>query len=256
MGKGIGFSKSKDDIISDQGVEKVFFLSSSDMNRSWAEYLVTLSDLQYQVTKEIVDFAETYLERELDDYIYLSLTDHVEFALERYEKKISITNPLSWEIQNVHPHEYRVGLEALKIIEKYYDVRLEKEEASSIALHIINASEESLSLQDLQNDLDLIGDILGIVQSHFDIDFRKPSLTFERFILHLKFFSWRIRSGAPLHEDSEDLYPIFAEKWPEASACVEEIVQTLQNTREIEVSQHEAFYLMVHINRLRLRDHL
>lgn len=254
MGKGIGFSKSKDDSISSQNVQKVFRLSSKDMNRSWAEYLITLSEKQYQVTKEIIEYAEMYLKRNLDDYLYLSLTDHIEFALERKERALSITNPLSWEIKNVYPHEYRVGLEALDIIEAHYGQRLSHEEASSIALHIINASDDGVSVNDLQEDLKLIKEILDIISGHFDIDFEKPSLTFERFILHLKFFAWRTRTGERSHEDSQELYRITREKWPETADCISEIVKQLQKNRHIEVSDNEAFYLMVHINRLRLRD--
>lgn len=256
MGRGIGFSKSKGDFIDSEGIEKIFSLSSSEMNRSWAEYLSTISETQYKVTQEIVEFAENHLKRKLDDYIYLSLTDHIEFALERSEKGLVISNPLAWEIQNVYPEEYRVALEALQIVQDHYDLRLSHEEAPSIALHIINASEDSSTLEELASDLNLISDILKIVGAHFSIDFNRPSITFERFILHLKFFSWRLKSGHPPYKDTDDLYPMLAEKWPETDACIEDILSMLESTRNITVDKHEAFYLMLHINRLRMRNEI
>ena len=49
------------------------------------------------VTDEIIDFARKGLDKELNDGIYITLTDHINYAIERYLQGINVQNPLLWE---------------------------------------------------------------------------------------------------------------------------------------------------------------
>lgn len=41
--------------------------------------------------------------------IYFTLSDHLNFAVERAKKNINITNRVYWEIKNYYSEEFRIG---------------------------------------------------------------------------------------------------------------------------------------------------
>ncbi|CAM3722826.1 BglG family transcription antiterminator LicT [Erysipelothrix urinaevulpis] len=254
MGKGIGFSKSTDQTINEDEIQKVFRLHDDEMTKSWGKYLSNLSKQQYEMIHEIIEYADDNLDSKLDDYIYLSMSDHIEFAIERHSQQLNISNPLVWEVQNLYPEEYRIGLEALRIIEKYTGVQLEHEEASSIALHIINASTKKNNLNELVEDLELVKGIVEIVKNHFSLDFTTPSLSYERFLLHLKFFTWRLRKNEAYLKQDNPLYASLKKQWPDTYHCVKNISRYVEQERNIKISDDESFYLTVHIQRLATKE--
>ncbi len=75
----------------------------------------------------------------LSDYIYLTLTDHLSFALTRHKEGMDLKNTLLWEIKRFYQKEFEIGLQALNIIEEETGFRLSEDEAGSIALHFVNA---------------------------------------------------------------------------------------------------------------------
>ncbi len=45
----------------------------------------------------------------LSDQLFVTLFDHLVYALERYEKNIFLPNRLLWEVKRFYPNEYVVG---------------------------------------------------------------------------------------------------------------------------------------------------
>lgn len=98
LGKGIGFQKHNGDLIDEAKVEKIFRLS--EPARSKFEKLVEEIPYEYvSYTDEIVREATETLGMELNKNIYITLTDHLHFAIERYRRNITFQNALLWEIK-------------------------------------------------------------------------------------------------------------------------------------------------------------
>ena len=57
---------------------------------------------EVEVVKQIVDLAETTLAIELSSNIYLTLTDHIHYALLRAKEGIDIPNPLVFETRKFY----------------------------------------------------------------------------------------------------------------------------------------------------------
>ncbi|MGM3062948.1 PRD domain-containing protein, partial [Bacillus cereus group sp. BC318] len=83
--------------------------------------------------------AEDRLGCSLNPSIYFMLSDHLNFAIERYKNDINVTNRVFWEIKNFYPQEFKIGLYALKLIKREFGLVLPEEEAANVAFHIINA---------------------------------------------------------------------------------------------------------------------
>lgn len=209
---------------------------------------------QFKIIDEIVDYAKTKLNTPLSDYIYLSLTDHINFSLTRISEGMTIRNPLMWEIRNAYPIEFEIGLKALELIETKLNFKLPKDEAATIALHLANAQKTTEFSQSIIKNMEMLQHLLNIVRYHFIIDLDENTPNFERFFIHLKFFVYRILNQKQLETSYFALLANVIKQWPETYECVIRILKFLQINYAITVSEEEQFYLMVHIQRLTYRD--
>ena len=76
------------------------------------EYLKLLDwipPIYLEITQKIVLKAEKELDSKLNMSIYFTLSDHLNFAVERAKKNINITNRVYWEIKNYYSEEFRIG---------------------------------------------------------------------------------------------------------------------------------------------------
>lgn len=139
MGKGIGFQKKSGDAIEEEFIEKKFVIQEDEP----AEYLKavyqTLPVEESDAVFAIVVKAEQDLQQTFDSNVYLTLADHIHYAIQRTAEGIHLKNPLAWEVRRFYRREYELGKESLAIIEKYTGTVLDADEAASIALHFVNA---------------------------------------------------------------------------------------------------------------------
>ncbi len=142
------------------------------------------------MANEIISYAQISLNKELDENIYIALTDHLNFAVKRIRQGITLTNSMLWEIKHYYNHEYRIGKEAIGIIKQYTGLDMPDDEVGFIALHILN-SELNLDMDHSRMMTKIIQDVLNIVKYHFNIVIDEESLDYERFVTHLKFFVQR-----------------------------------------------------------------
>ena len=47
-----------------------------------------------QISAEIISYAKSVLNRPINPNVYITLTDHINFALERFKQKMMFSNPL------------------------------------------------------------------------------------------------------------------------------------------------------------------
>jgi len=141
-----------------------------------------------QVANEIIGFAKVSLGKKLSENIYLTLTDHINYAIERHEMGMETKNALLWEIKRFYNHEFLIGKEALQIINHKLGIQLPEDEAGFIALHLVNAELDMNQVSQVSEMAQIIQHILSIVKYYFKVDLDEYSLNNERFVTHLKFF--------------------------------------------------------------------
>lgn len=250
MGCGLGFKKQQGDVIDDTKVEKIYAMVDVQHNHQLEEILSRVSLECIQVTNEIVEYAQVSLGKEINDNIYLTLCDHISFALERYEKGIRIQNALLSEIKRFYFHEYQIGMEALEMISKKMHVRLPDDEAGFIALHIVNASFDSIGLNQTKEMMKVIQHTLQIVKYHFQIELDETSIYYDRFLTHLKFFVKRVFSNVILEEKDDTFFLMIKQQYQEEYACVLKVYEFLYKEYNLQMTNDEIMYLMIHIHRI------
>lgn len=201
------------------------------------------------IVEEIINDAKHNLNKKLNENIYVSLTDHINFAVERYREGLEIKNALLWEIKQLYKEEFAIGLKTLEQIKQKLDIELPVEEAAFIAIHIVNAemNEEVIATISITK---FIQQIINIEKYHCKVDFDEDSLIYFRFITHLKFFAQRVFKGNHYKNNYDHLYDMIKEKHRNAAACTEKIGAFVEKEYNHELTNEEKLYLTVHIERV------
>ncbi|ALM58349.1 BglG family transcription antiterminator LicT [Staphylococcus equorum] len=252
MGKGIGFQKEEGDIVEESKIDKIFDLNNQEISDRFKTLLIEVPIEIVQAVEKIIEVAKIEYHKELSDTIYVALTDHINFAIERQQEGMAIKNGLLWEIKKFYPTEYEIGMRGLDWIKEIVGAKLPEDEAGFIAIHLLNAEHNNLA--DYNHVTEMVQNILSLVKYHFRLDFDEESLTYFRFVTHLKFLAQRILSKNPLNTSEIELYDIVKEKYKDAFKCVKKIEVFLMKKYQYEMTKDEALYLTIHIQRLISRN--
>ncbi len=86
LGKGIGYGRKAGEPIERQPSDRVFLPLSNPDAQPMLELFSSIPASYLELTQDIVDDAEQSLGVKLSAHIYLLLTDHLHFAVERQQK--------------------------------------------------------------------------------------------------------------------------------------------------------------------------
>lgn len=248
LGKGIGYGRKSGESIARQPSDRMFIPVTNPDAQPMLELFSTLPPVYLELTQEIVADAEAELGEKLSSHIYLSLTDHLNFAVERQKKNIVVTNRVLWGIKNFYSREFAVGLRGLTRAKEMLNVELPEEEAANIAFHIVNARLESG--HDAMQATKLISNVSNIVMYSIHSAPSTDSINYSRFISHLQYFSERFFSGKLLKSEDDFLYHQMETAYPDAMTCAEKIRTFILKTYNVFLPNDEIAYLALHIARL------
>ena len=251
MGRGLGFGMKPGKEIPEGKIEKVFRLDSQNSTDKFKELLANLPLEHIQASTEIINYAKSVLNRRLNHSIYITLTDHINFAIERFKERMVFTNPLLNEIKTFYKEEYLVGEYAVALIERRIGIKLPVDEAGFIALHIVNA-EYNTVMRDTIDITNLIQNVVKIVKEYFSMDLDETSLNYQRFVTHLRFLAQRIIGGEMLNSENPEFNQLISQMYPEEYACSLKLKDYIQVTYHHDVTEEETAYLAVHIKRIRM----
>lgn len=250
MGRGLAFQKRQGDEIDETTVEKVF----AQIDKQMTSKLITLLDEIpiefFTIAEEIIREAKIKMGKKINDKIIISLTDHIYFAIKRYNEGTVVRNGLLWEIKRLYPDEYELGKKAISLINERYNTMLPDDEAAFIALHLVNGQLDE-ELPTIVAMTKIMKGVLEIVKLHFMVQLNEESLSYFRFVTHLKFFAQRLLKGN-FYQDGQDqeLFLLVKKKYPNSYSCTEKIRQFVANEFGYELSSEEMLYITVHLERL------
>lgn len=249
MGNGIGWKQKTGEKVDESKIEKIFRMDTASSTMQLKQLFLEVEIDSIRITSKIVDYAKEYLGVELKKNIYITLTDHIDFAIERTKNGIYFQTALYWEIQKIYPKEFHVGLYALKLIKKELGIELQKGEAASVALHLVNA-EHNTDMVSTQATFDIVGNALNFVRLLLGRDFDEESLDYQRFVTHLLFFAQRVLEGKPLQNKEDFLHDTMKENYPKAFQCAEKIVKYVEKQYKLDIGKEELTFLSLHIVRI------
>lgn len=253
MGRGIGFGKKAGCKIQEEQIEKVFRIKSQTLADQFKELLADMPLEHARISNDIISYAVSELKLRLNQSIYVTLTDHINFAVERVKMNIRPENALLWEIKRFYSQEYRLGMYAIELIEKRLGIRLPEDEAGFIALHFVNA-EYGTDIKDALNFPTLMKAILKITKDELGIEFDEDSLHYERFVTHVKFLLQRIYRKELLPDEEAEFAEMVQKKYPKEYICSKKIADYIEKETGSRISGEEIMYLAIHIRRVTMAE--
>lgn len=250
MGRGLAFQKRAGEDLDTALIEKVFALQSDELVRRLGELLSQIPLEVMTACDRIIGLAAQRLGK-LQDSLYITLTDHCYFAIERQKKGLTIKNVLLWDIKRLYPKEFELGQEARTIIVRRLNVELAEDEAGFIALHLVTAQLNS-EMPEVMHVTRVMQEILQLVKYQLQLEYDEESLSYQRFVTHLKFFAQRMLTRTVVEDDDDvSLHTAVKDNYAKAWKCAEKIAQHLQKSYQRELTTEEIMFLTIHIERVR-----
>ncbi|QHM74686.1 Cryptic beta-glucoside bgl operon antiterminator [Mixta theicola] len=249
MGRGLGFQKRIGDTIDSGKIEKVFARQNDALVARLTELLSQIPPEVLTACDRITELARQRLGK-LQDNLCIALADHCYFAIVRHNDNILLPNALLWEIKQLYPREFSIGLEALEILQQRLSVTLPEDEAGFIALHLVNAQLNS-EMPEVMHITRVMQEILHIIKYHLRLEYDQQSLSYQRLVTHLKFFAQRMLRRNTVADDDAMLYLPIKERYAGAWRCAGKIDQHLRQQYQCALSNEEKMFLAIHIERVR-----
>ena len=253
MGRGIGFKKKQGEVVPADQISKIFRIKSRTLTEQFKELLANMPLERVRISDEIISHAKDHLKLKLNQSIYVTLTDHINFAIERVSQGIEPQNALLWEIKRFYPQEFQLGIYALELIHDRLGILLPEDEAGFIALHFVNA-EYGTDIRDAVKFPDQMQAIVDIVERDLGILLDESSLHYERFVTHIKFLIQRIYRKELLSSEDRELSLLMQRKYPREYQCSVKVAEYIMQATGSRLSEEEIMYLSVHIRRVTTID--
>lgn len=253
MGREIGFKKKQGEMVPADQISKIFRIKSRTLTEQFKELLANMPLERVRISDEIISHAKDHLKLKLNQSIYVTLTDHINFAIERVSQGIEPQNALLWEIKRFYPQEFQLGIYALELIQDRLDILLPEDEAGFIALHFVNA-EYGTDIRDAVKFPDQMQAIVDIVERDLGILLDESSLHYERFMTHIKFLIQRIYRKELLSSEDRELSLLMQRKYPREYQCSVKVAEYIMQATGSRLSEEEIMYLSVHIRRVSTID--
>ena len=250
-GKGIAFKKCPGMEIDEASINQTFIL---DAGGEYSRFEQLLKDvpLEYlELSSEIINMAKLEFAKNFKDNVIITLSDHLYVAIKRCKEGGIISNPLLWDIKNFYEIEYDIGLRALELIKKKFNIQLPDDEAGFIALHIVNVELDEDNMDHIFQVTKVIQEISTIVKYHFHTEFDTSNAYYYRFITHLKFFALRLLKNNQFNEEEEnELLDVVKDKYCASYECVLKIRDFLKRKYKYPLHEDEIVYLTIHVHRV------
>ncbi len=247
MGKGIGFDYKAGSVVPEARIEKVFSIEAKSGYDNLKNLFSNIPEDLLNICISIIDEAKNILNVKLNDTIYLTLTDHINFAITKQHEGIDACSALAGEVKVFYSREYLIGQNALKLIKDKLGVVLPEGEACAIALHIVNAEYNS-DIGSILRITEKISEVLTIIRRSIGLEIRDDDIAGASFISFLKFFVFRVSVPSGMINTLDDKFPVLMERFrPDLFDLADKIGKHLCKGTENRLSRMEKAILVSNI---------
>lgn len=249
MGKGIGWQLKPGNMIDPAKVDKVFRMDTATSSAKLKKLFLEVNVESISISSQVVDYAHEHIQKKFNKNLIISLTDHIDFAIERFEQNIPLRNDLTLWIEKMFPKEFRVGLYAIELIKKELHLEMPKDEAAHIAMHIINAELDG-NMAHTNEITALISTSMQIIHVKTGKAIDETSFAYERFLRHLLALAQRIIAKKVNSDQNMELNQAIQNQFSDEYKIAVTIKQYIQKEFHFLVTDDEVTFLTIHIHRL------
>lgn len=256
IGKGVGYQKKPGDILKKQKSDQLYVSSQNNWVEHFSNLFSEIEPKYFDLASKIIAQAQEHLQTTFNSYLLISLTDHLHFAVYRFQQQMNLQNNLLWQIKQLYPTEFAEGLQAVAQLNQTFAVDLGEDEAGFIAMKFVENNLNLAQSQNFSKETKIIEGILNIIKYHFHLTLDYNALETQRLITHLRFFVARHLEAEPPVAADDLLWETLQQQYPEIEAVIVKIVKFLRKNFHIEIASNEKAYLLLHISRLLVRNQM
>jgi len=252
MGKGLVFQKKKGDLIAESDIKNLFVLKNEESKENISLLLKDIP-LDYITTAyEIIENAIIKYDYSVQEYIYVTLTDHLYWNSKRLRKGEYIESFLP-DIREQYPVEYQIAKDALEMIESKLGLVFPESELKNLSIHFINAqaktdndsnfSKNKINEQNIMHQVEIILKEKNISRSKENQNF------YDRLMIHLRYMLER--NGQETDDSfAEKMEESLKKEYPKAFEIAEEIYQEISEKTGFDLKSSEKVYFTIHLQRI------
>ena len=105
MGRGIAFQQKTGSIVDNDKIEKIFSLNNPETSSHFQQVIKEIPVEHILLAEKIISHAKKICSKELNDSIYITLSDHISTAIMRVKQNIIIKDPLLPSIKRLYSDE-------------------------------------------------------------------------------------------------------------------------------------------------------
>ena len=256
MGLSIGFKRKTGSIIPSSAIEKMFVLKDPKSANRLKQMTNAIPDEYFVFCADVVTYIKKELKKEINDSLYIVLTDHIHSCVERYKNGIVLKNALLNEVKRFYSEEFRISSHIVEMINEKFNVELKDDEAAFITFNIVNAYFDT-NTSTVQEMTRFIQDILTLIKARFNIEYNEEDTSYIRFITHLKYFCQKVFMKKLDMFKDEDMLNLIKNKYTKEYEVAKEVLKMTSERYEYEETEMDAMYLAIHIARvLNGQDHI
>ena len=251
-GKGIGFGKKYGDEVDASLIQKTYLITDSELQKKMISMLKEIPTEYMIFTNDMVEHIKSVYPARLNESLLVTLSDHIAFAIQRKKNGMEFTNPLIDSIKESFPEELRLGEYCVEQMKQCLGIEMSEDEAGFIAMHIINAKLDT-KISDVYDITKMINGCVEIAEYFYKANFDRNSVSYQRFITHLKYLAQRLFQDKPLTETLSDDATFVAmikktcNKHYKCALCIQEYIL---KTYTKSINEDELITLSIHLKKV------
>ena len=245
-GSGLGFGKFPYELTDLTKVERTYY----NIDNKFINLISEIPDAIIKCSTKIVDYAQANLSIKLNPNLVFTLADHINFATKRIKEGLSIDYGITYEMNYLHPEEFHISKEAVKLIKKMTGVTFPKEETAIIAMHILEAEHFKEQEQKSVRISQIIDDLADIIRKKMNVVIDEDDFNYFRFATHVQYLISRQHEKMEISSDNKALFESMKSSYPDVYECVLQIEAYFKENQNWTISDEEKMYLIIHINRI------
>lgn len=249
LGKGIGFSAKPNDSFSEESAEKIFILDSKEKTKMFSEMVNQIPMEYIEFSEEVIKFISTNIKQPLDSNIFIALTDHIYFAIQRQAEDENVVAIMIPEMKLLYPNEFQTAVGVVDMINERYKTRLAENEAGFITMHIVNAELGEKNSFNSLKIMEITKYILNFLDANGYKTLDKNSFLYNRLMIHVRFLVQRLIYDEKAKDEE---FSFLNESFKETSEYLmaNEIAKLVESKYKLSFDENERMYLAIHLMRI------
>ncbi|MBQ8515149.1 MAG: PRD domain-containing protein [Ruminococcus sp.] len=251
-GKGIGFGKKYGDKVDPALIQKTYLITDSELQKKMIAMLGEIPTEYMVFTNDMVEHFKRVYPSKLNESLLVTLSDHIAFAIERKKSGIEFSNPLLDSIGEAYPQELSLGEYCVEQMRSRLGIEMSRSEAGFIAMHIINAKLDT-KMSDVYDITKMINGCIEIAEYYYQEKLRRDTVSYERFLAHLKYLAQRLFQNKPLPQilGNDAVFVAMIKKTcSKHYKCAQCLQEYILKTYKKQINEDELLTLTIHLKKV------